>query len=111
MVQCQINHLGEDDVIFVTGGTKPHVGAIVIAVWEEGQPNVASHSLSGHKEEGLFTELAKVWCHTFRKTVVVSGGIHVDNATAEDIDNLVNAAWESFFNLMADHKVVAQEAH
>ncbi|MDQ0255435.1 hypothetical protein J2S74_002817 [Evansella vedderi] len=105
MIQCEINKIGDDDLIIVTGGTKPHLGAVVIGTWEGDHAKVVSHGLLHHKEEDLFVELAKVWCDTFQKTVVISGGIHIDNATKSDIEMLVNKTWEKFFHLMADHKI------
>lgn len=105
MIQCEINRIGEDDLIIVTGGTRPHLGAVVIGTWEGDHARIVSHGLPHHKEEELFVELAKVWCDTFQKTVVISGGIHIDNATKKDIEGLVNETWKKFFHLMADHKV------
>ncbi|MBU9713243.1 hypothetical protein [Evansella tamaricis] len=108
MVQCEIHHVGGDDLIVVSGGTKPHIGAVVIATWSDDHAQVFSHGLPHHKEEDLFKELASVWCTTFQKNVVVSGGIHVDNATKEDIKHLVDKTWESFFHLMADQKSIQE---
>ncbi|ADU31189.1 hypothetical protein [Evansella cellulosilytica] len=105
MVKCEITRVGEDDLILVTGGTKPHIGAIVLCTWDGIQAHVVSHGLPHHKEEKLYIELAQLWCTTFKKNVVLTGGIHIDNATKEDIEMLVNKTWESFFLLMANNKV------
>ncbi|MDG5789169.1 hypothetical protein QA612_17055 [Evansella sp. AB-P1] len=105
MIHCEINHIGNDDIIIVTGGTHPHIGAVVVGTWEGEYAKVVSYGLPHHKEEDLFTELAKVWCNTFKKTVVISGGIHIDNATKEDITMLVDKTWENFYLLMADNKL------
>ncbi|MFA9555849.1 hypothetical protein ACERII_00880 [Evansella sp. AB-rgal1] len=110
MVQCEITHVGSDDFILVTGGSKPHLGAVVIGTWEGNYANVVSHGLPHHKEEELFLELAKVWCSTFEKTVVITGGIHIDNATKNDIENLVDKTWEKFFILMADSKTKGSQS-
>ncbi|MBU9721817.1 MULTISPECIES: hypothetical protein [Bacillaceae] len=105
MIQCEVQQIGADDLIVITGGTRPHIGAVVIATWNNDQVQLVSHGLPHHKEEQLFLELATVWCNTFHKNVVVSGGIHVDNATKEEINNLVNKTWEKFFILMSDQKL------
>ncbi|SDZ01710.1 hypothetical protein SAMN05421736_10594 [Evansella caseinilytica] len=109
MIRCEISHVGEDDLIIVTGGTKPHIGAVVISTWEDNEAKIVSHGLPHHKEEALFIELAKVWSNTFQKTVIVSGGIHIDNASKEQIESLVDETWERFFHLMIEQKAKKPE--
>ncbi|UTW69057.1 hypothetical protein KHA80_18055 [Anaerobacillus sp. HL2] len=45
--------------IVVSGGTLPHIGAVVIASYEEGEVKIISYGFPHHKEEELFIELAK----------------------------------------------------
>ncbi len=106
MITCELKRVGSDNLIVVSGGTKPHIGAVVIANYEENEVKVVSYGFPHHKEEGLFIDLAKVWCNTFQKTTVITGGIHIDNATKDQIEELVNETWDKFFHLMADQKAV-----
>lgn len=106
MISCELNKVGDDNLIIVSGGTKPHIGAVVIATYEDSIVKVISHGFPHHKEEELFIELAKVWCNTFQEPTVIVGGIHIDNATKEQITELVNETWDKFFHLMADQKIV-----
>lgn len=106
MISCELNKVGSDDLIVVSGGTKPHIGAVVIATYTDFEVKVISHGFPHHKEENLFIELAKVWCSTFQQPTVILGGIHIDQASKEQIDELVNETWAKFFNLMADQKKV-----
>lgn len=105
VISCELNRVGADDLIVVSGGTLPHIGAVVIASYEKGEVKIISYGFPHHKEEELFIELAKVWCNTFQKKTVILGGIHIDNATKEQINDLVNQTWDKFFHLMADQKV------
>lgn len=100
VIDCKLTKVGDDDLIVVTGGTKPHIGATVIAAFENGEVQILSHGLPHHKEEGIFVEMARVWCTNFKKTTVVLGGIHIDNATKAQIKELVEEAWKAFYSLM-----------
>jgi hypothetical protein len=104
MISCELNRVGTDNVIVVSGGTAPHIGAVVIASYEQNGVKIVSYGFEHHKEEDLFSELAKVWCNTFQQKTVILGGIHIDNATKEQIESLVNETWDKFFHLMADQK-------
>ncbi|UCZ51991.1 hypothetical protein LGQ02_14170 [Bacillus shivajii] len=105
MIECEVTKVGEDDSILVVGGTRHHIGAVVIATWEDHYVKVVSHGLPHHKEEELFIELAKVWCETFKRTTMITGGIHIDHATKEEIKMLVDETWRKFFILMSDQKI------
>lgn len=104
MISCELSRVGTDDLIVVSGGTVPHIGAVVIATYEETGVKIVSYGFPHHKEEDLFIELAKVWSNTFHQKTVMLGGIHIDNATKEQIEELVNKTWDRFFHLMADQK-------
>lgn len=104
MISCELNRIGTDNLVVVSGGTAPHIGAVVIATYENCEVKIVSYGFPHHKEEDLFIELAKVWCNTYQQKVVITGGIHIDNATKEQIEGLVNETWDKFFHLMADQK-------
>lgn len=104
MISCELTRVGTDDLIVVSGGTGPHIGAVVIATYEETGVKVVSYGFPHHKEENLFVELAKVWSNTFQQKAVIVGGIHIDDASKEQIEELVNTTWERFFHLMVDQK-------
>lgn len=106
MINCELTRVGADPVIIVSGGTKPHIGAVVVANYEENEVKVVSYGFPHHKEEQLFIDLAKVWCTTFQQKAVITGGIHIDNATKDQIEELVDETWDKFFHLMADQKTM-----
>ena len=76
-----------DDILFILGGgEKPHIGGMVLC--EPGKtPQVLK--LHGHYDDVVLKPLAKAACLKFKVTVVAIGGVHIDNATKEEINILV----------------------
>jgi hypothetical protein len=83
---------GDDLTVIIGGGVKPHIGSVVIA--SPNKSNNVKYTIwteEGHKDnviaEDVATELIKKF--DFNKNVVVIAGLHIDNATKEDINQLV----------------------
>ena len=79
-------------VITLAGGELPHVGAVALAEPRPSRINRRKTSSSvsvlvrlGHKEDELARRLAGVVAASLNLPVVLSAGIHIDHATAEDI--------------------------
>ena len=84
--------IGEDIVVSIWGGQKPHIGAVAAA-----QPrpsladsNVISASVSvicflGHKDDNLAKKTAETLAAAFNAKVVVTVGIHWDGLSQADI--------------------------
>lgn len=82
---------GDDLVVYIGGGDKPHLGAMSIYT-DSGSPFTLS--LIKHKDYLISHKAAKIiFKETGRKTVVIVG-IHIENASKEDIDRLVKNAEE-----------------
>ena len=87
--------IGEDIVVSIWGGQKPHIGAVAAA-----QPrpslensNVISASVSvicflGHKDDNLAKKTAETLAAAFNAKVVVTVGIHWDDLSQEDIQRI-----------------------
>lgn len=81
--------MGQDVVFLVTGGTA-HIGAAATAyVADDGSVQVEIISLPGHREGELAAELAKTACGVLNRTVAVLAGIHVDQPSRQDIQEIV----------------------
>lgn len=83
-VELEINSIGPDIDLTLTGGTHPHIGAIT-----QGASMAQTYERPHHKEGPL-----SLWIwEQFRKTtsgyLLVKVGLHVDNANQEDIQRLV----------------------
>ena len=92
---CQ-KAIGEDLVLTLSGGEKPHIGCVVQAVPRpslsgDGTISVTSSviNLTGHKDEFLCRRLAENRCRETGKVVVCTGGVHMDYITGEQIEELL----------------------
>ena len=78
--------IGEDRIYILGGGEKPHIGGLVIC-----QPykKPQSISLESHYDYIVLEIIANAACRKYNKTSVAIGGIHIENASKEDIDRLI----------------------
>ena len=84
---------GSGLAVFVRGGDKPHLGGVALA-----SPGIEMHGRTlskcdlwtitgpGHKDAELAQRIAKKICIASGEPVSVSLGIHVENATPEEIE-------------------------
>jgi hypothetical protein len=84
--------------IYLGGGEKPHIGTVVISQPRQSLKCDGSTScttsvfnLLGHKDDGIAIPLAEEICKRLNRLVVVTAGVHIDNATIEDIERLKNS--------------------
>jgi len=77
----------DDDLIFILGGgEKSHIGGAVICEHRK-KPQVLV--LGNHYDHQVLTPIAERACEKYNKTCIALGGIHIDNATKEEIDIIV----------------------
>jgi hypothetical protein len=91
-VEAQVTFCGEDLVVCLGGGDTPHVGAVALALprpslADSNQPSASASVLcvTGHKEDELARAIGLELATEFGCKVSVSAGLHVDNATPDDI--------------------------
>ncbi len=84
--------VGPDLQILISGGEKPHIGAVAVASLTPlaHQPDRMTVSISvialpGHKEDQMAREAAQRLAKGTGKTVVVSCGIHYPDLTMDEI--------------------------
>lgn len=80
------HRIGDDLVFFLSGGERAHVGGVVIA--EPGK-KVKTVRLTGHYDDIVLKPIAETACKKYKTKVIAVGGVHVDNATKEEINLLV----------------------
>lgn len=95
-VWAEVIVAGEDLVIVIGGGERPHVGSLSIAV-AEGAP--ISVSVPGHKDYIVSDGWARRVFEETGKACVVVAGLHVDNAKESDIGMLLKNS-ESCLNML-----------
>lgn len=83
--------IGQDLIYFLGGGEKPHVGSVVVC--EPGKKTKVV-KLEGHYDDVVLKPIAEAACKKYKTTVVAVGGVHVDNATDEEINLLVKNCYD-----------------
>ncbi len=84
-VRLEWRAVGDDLAVTITGGERPHVGATALA-WPVGDGwDGNCLTAPGHREGEVALECAAALCQALDCTVQVTCGIHVDNATPEEI--------------------------
>lgn len=80
-----------DDVSFsFVGGTHPHIGAVSLAVYEPERDSatVSTIAVYTHRDDQLASGCAKAASAALKCTVTVSVGIHIEHATAQELELL-----------------------
>ena len=78
--------VGQDLIYFLGGGEKPHIGSVVVC--EPGKKTQVV-KLEGHYDDIVLKPIAEAACKKYKTKVVAVGGVHIDNATKEEIELLV----------------------
>jgi hypothetical protein len=92
-----IQEVGQDLLISLWGGTRPHIGAVGIAVpryslrdpkkWSATSSNF---TFLGHKEDALVKKISERLATQLRKSVVVTAGFHWHRVTFQEIEIIEN---------------------
>ena len=91
-LEAEVLPIGEDIALSLWGGTKPHVGALALAVPRPSlkDPSLTSSTASvlarlGHKEDDIVKRVSERISATLNRVVAVSAGMHWDHLPDEDI--------------------------
>lgn len=91
-LEARVEELGDDLVVAVGGGERPHVGSIVLA--QPGPSRVPGRTWSAscsvltippHKEEPIARGIATRLAEDLGRVTVVTAGVHDDDIDAEGI--------------------------
>ena len=95
-IEAHVRSIGEDLLVAISGGEKPHIGAVAAAQPRPSlkDPTVTSATASvicyvGHKEDDLAKHAAEKLAASFNTRVVVTAGIHWDNLSEEGIQKVI----------------------
>lgn len=82
---------GEDASLSFTGGTRPHIGAVSLAVYEpvRDSATVSTIAVYTHRDNELAEKCAKTVAAALKCTVTVSVGIHIDDAGPSELEILI----------------------
>ncbi|MCR4441972.1 MAG: hypothetical protein QHH10_07170 [Peptococcaceae bacterium] len=78
--------------IYLGGGEKPHIGTVAVS---QPRPSLSGDgtiscttsvfNLLHHKDDKLAVPLAEMLCRALNQVVVVTAGIHIEQATSQEI--------------------------
>ena len=84
--------MGEDYCLVVTGGDRPHLGAVALST---PRPSLADSrkisastsvlTLVGHKEDDVAKKIAHQYAAKLNRQVVVACGVHLDGITKAEL--------------------------
>ena len=92
-----VQEVGQDLLVSIWGGTRPHIGAVGIAMprpslrdpkrWSATSSNI---TFLGHKEDTIVKKVSEKLATQLRRNVVVTAGIHWDEITSKEISVVQN---------------------
>jgi len=104
-VAAEVKIIGDDLMICVWGGTKPHIGSISVSVPRPGLKNNTSISstssiinLVGHKDEVVARKFSEQFAAKYNKNAIATAGIHIDDIT----DNQIKIIMQNITDLCLD---------
>jgi hypothetical protein len=82
--------------VYVGGGTRVHIGSVAVSQPRESLKGDGTLScttsvlnLLGHKDDSLAVPLAEQLCRHINQAVVVTAGVHIDDANPDEIERLL----------------------
>ena len=92
-VIAEVKIIGDDLMISVWGGTKPHIGSISVSVPRPGlQDNTTMSATSsiinliGHKDEVVARKFSEQLAAKFNRNAIATAGVHIDDITENQIN-------------------------
>ena len=83
-----LKRIQHDDelILLLGGGEKSHVGCFIVCTPGE---KTQLFILGTHKDHVVLKPIAEAACVKYDKKIIALGGIHIDDATKEEIDTIV----------------------
>ena len=95
-LEAHVRAIGQDFLVAIWGGEKPHIGAVSIAQPRPSLKDPKSTSatasvicLLGHKEDELAKAFSEVLSAVLNTQVVVTAGVHWDNIDEQGIKRVL----------------------
>jgi hypothetical protein len=109
-VNITVNSLGSDLVVRIYN-QDAHIGAVAVGDYdyEHQRASVSVITRLGHKDDALAREAAYLLSKSIRRPVCVIAGVHLDNITREEIDEILantEAAMSEVINVCTQQKRV-----
>ncbi|MGD9395644.1 MAG: hypothetical protein PVJ05_04375 [Candidatus Thorarchaeota archaeon] len=95
-IYLDAKEIGKDLLIAIYGGDEHHIGGVTTAYPTESHyrdattVSVSTLTLPGHKDYVVANTAAEKICKALEVPVIVTVGIHYDNATVEEIEEIIS---------------------
>ena len=96
-IEAEVLRIGEDYLVAIWGGEKPHIGAVAAAQPRPSLENPEATSATasvicfpGHKELEIARVVSEKLAAALGASVVVTAGIHWDNISKEGISKVMS---------------------
>jgi hypothetical protein len=93
---ASVTKVGQDAVVVIWGGERPHIGAVALADPRQSLKNPEKLSatasvlcLLGHKEDAIVKSASERLAAAADRPVVVTAGIHWDNLQESDLNQVI----------------------
>lgn len=83
--------IGNDRLVVITGGEEEHIGSATLI---EEKEHLQTISKKGHKDHIVSERIANIIYDRIGKDLLVICGIHIEDASKEEIDSLVRHSTE-----------------
>lgn len=106
-VRAEAAVCGDDLSVTVCGGTRAHVGAVSLAQYEPERDSATVSTLCvyTHRDGEISALLAKELSRALRCTVTATVGIHIDDASPEELKTLSRNCAECCASLIEQAKL------
>jgi hypothetical protein len=95
-IMAEVRFIGEDILVCVWGGTKPHIGSVAVAqdrpsLKDPRRTSATSSVINfpGHKDDIVSRMFAERISSAMNSCCIVTAGIHVDNASVEELSKIL----------------------
>ena len=95
-LEAEVRLLGADLLVVLSGGTKPHIGSIAVALPRPSLANdgiVSStssvYNFVGHKDHVIAQRVSELLSSQLNRNVVVVAGFHIDKISEEGIARVI----------------------
>jgi gallate decarboxylase subunit D len=101
-VSLQATDMGPDLLVRVFN-SRAHVGAVAIGEWdaEHQRASVSVLTRLGHKDDAIAQKAAYSISKNTRKAVCVVAGVHLDNISSDEIQQVLENANELIWDLLS----------
>jgi len=89
IVKLESYNVGKDMLIVITGGEEDHIGSATLI---ETKGHLQTMIKKGHQDHVVSERMANIIYDTIGKDLLVVCGIHIDDASKDEIDILINNA-------------------